>query len=83
MNIREQVLNDLVELELFNTYQIIKGKKKYTYEIAGYDKDKIESEGSTWIVYTYDCMNDYYNKNKEYFDEWVNDELRANIKWSK
>ena len=62
MNIRQQVLNDLIELELFHTYQIINGTKKYTYEVEGYDKDKIESEGSIWIVYIYDCMREYYQK---------------------
>jgi len=79
MSIRNKVLEDLIELELFHTYQIIKGKKVYTYELEGYDKEKIEAEGSTWIVYVYDCMNDYYNKNKEYFDNWVNECLLSAV----
>ena len=76
---REQVLNDLVELELLHTYQMINGKKIYTYEFEGYDKDKFESEGSIWIVYIYDCMSEYYHKNKEYFDKWVNEVLLDSI----
>ena len=79
MNIREQVLQEHIEMELFHTYQIIDGKEVRTYELAGYDKEKIECEGSTWIVYVYDCMNDYYNKNKEHFDNWVNDSLSSAI----
>lgn len=77
MSIREQVLNDLVEMELFHTYQIINGKKVFTYEIEGYDKEKIEAEGSIWIVYVYDCLSEYYHKNKEYFDNWTTDVLRS------
>lgn len=79
MNIRDQVLNDLIELELFNTYQLIDNKKVYIYEVEGYDKQKIESEGSTWIVYIYDCMREYYQKNKLYFDKWVNEVLLSEI----
>ena len=77
MDIRETVLNDLVEMELFHTYQIVNGKKVFTYELEGYDKEKIEAEGSTWIVYVYDCLNNYYQKNKKYFDKWVTEILRS------
>jgi hypothetical protein len=73
MNIRQQVLQELIELELFHTYQIINGKEVFTYELEGYDKEKIECEGSTWIVYVYDCINDYYHKNKKYFDSWTSE----------
>ena len=79
MKIREEILEDLIELELFNTYCVVNDEKVYTYEIEGYDKEKIESEGSIWIVYTYDCMNDYYSRNKDYFDEWVNEVLYSEI----
>lgn len=77
MNIREQILQECIEIELFNTYSIVDNKKVPTYVLAGYDKEKIECEGSTWIVYVYDCMGDYYRKNKEYFDNWVNDCLKS------
>lgn len=80
MSIRDQILEDLIQLELFHTYTLDKqGNKVYTYESEGYDKEKIKSEGSIWIVYIYDCMSEYYRKNKEYFDNWVDDVLKENI----
>lgn len=36
-----------------------------------YDYDKITCEGSMWIVYWYDVMNDYYHKNKDRIDAEV------------
>lgn len=77
MTIRDRVTQEVVEIELFHTYQIIDGKRKYTYEIEGYDKAKIEAEGSTWIVYVMDCMREYYQKNKARIDKEVTRILRS------
>ena len=71
MTIREQILSDLVRAELFYGYQIVDGKKVPTYVAAGYDKEKIEAEGSIWMVYVYDCMADYYKKHKKHFHKLV------------
>ena len=81
MKVREIVLNDIVSMEFFHTYTInSSGKKVYTYE-AEYpaDKEKFETEDSTWIVFIYDCLNEYYLKNKEYFDNVVNETLKLAI----
>ncbi len=79
MKIKEQILNEIVPLELFHTYQLVNNKKVYTYELEGYDKEKIESEGSIWIVYIYDCINEFYHKNKAYFDKCIIDILKQEI----
>jgi hypothetical protein len=79
-NIREQVIEEIVNMDLFHTYQIIKGEKVPTYVIEGYDKEKMEAEGSIWIVYVYWAMSDYYQKHKDEIDKEANRILRANIK---
>lgn len=77
MSLRERVLQRVIERELFYSFIRVDGKKVYTYELEGYDKEKIEAEGSIWIVYVYDCMRDYYEKHSEEIDSMVNDELRS------
>lgn len=80
-SIRGKILNDIVEIEFFHTYTIDKaGNRVYTYE-AEYpnDKDKFEAEGSTWIVFIYDCLSEYYHRNKEHFDDAVDKILRKAI----
>lgn len=77
MSIRDQIVEDIVSMELFNTYTIMDGKKVPTYVYEGYDKEKIESEGSTWYVYKSACMSDYYHKYKTHIDDMVDAELRA------
>ena len=37
MGIREKIAQEIVEIELFHTYQIINGKKIPTYVVEGYD----------------------------------------------
>ena len=77
MGIRERIAQEIVETELFHTYRVHDGKRIPTYMAEGYDREKIESEGSTWIVYVYDCMRDYYERNKERIEREV-DEILIN-----
>ena len=71
MGIRERIAREIVEIELFHTHIVKDGKKIPTYVAEGYDREKIESEGSTWIVYVYDCMRDYYERHKERIEREV------------
>ena len=76
-SIREKVLEDLIDFELWRTYTIMDGKKVYTYEMEFPEyKEKLESEGSTWIVLKYDCMREYYQRNKERLDKEVSEILK-------
>ena len=75
MKIRERIAQEIVEMELFHTYIKRNGEKSPMYEELGYDKEKIEAEGSAWIVYVYDCMRDYYERNKERIEREVDEIL--------
>jgi len=75
MGIRERIAQEIVETELFHTYQIHDGKRIPTYVVEGYDREKIESEGSIWIVYVYNCMRDYYERHKERIEREVDEIL--------
>jgi len=75
MGIRERIAQEIVETELFHTYRMHNGEKIPTYIAEGYDKEKIESEGSTWIVYVYACMQDYYERHKERIEREVDEIL--------
>ena len=75
MGIREKIAQEIVEIELFHTYQVRDGEKIPTYVVEGYDREKIESEGSTWIVYVYACMRDYYERHKERIEAQVDEIL--------
>ena len=44
--------------------------KKY-----GFEKKKLMSEGSTWLMYQAECMQKYYEQNKERIDKIVNNML--------
>jgi len=77
MSIRDKVREEVVDMELFHTYTLDKNEQKiYRYEMEGYDKEKIETEGSSRIVYVMDCRNDYYNKHKKEIEETVDEILR-------
>jgi len=81
MNIREKIREKIVEMELFHTYVIGKdGEKIPRYVAEGYDREKIEAEGSIWIMYMWDCMRDYYEKNKERIEQEIDEILRAEIR---
>ena len=74
--IREQVLQDILEIEFWHTYTEKKGKRVYTYEKEFPEyKKQLESEGSDWIVLVYDCLNEYYLKNKKRLDKEVSEIL--------
>jgi len=68
--ITDQIIKDIVNLEISN----LTDEELKSY---GYDKAKLEAEGSIWIVYVYDCMNDYYQRNKKRIDELVNETLEG------
>ena len=81
MNIREKIREKIVEMELFHTYVIGKdGEKIPRYVAEGYEREKIEAEGSIWIMYMWDCMRDYYEKNKERIEREIDEILRAEIR---
>ena len=81
MNIRDKIREEIVEIELFHTYVIGKnGEKIPRYVAEGYDREKIETEGSMWIMYVWDCMRDYYEKNKERIEREIDEILRAEIR---
>ena len=81
MNIREKIREEIVEKELFHTYVVGKnGEKIPRYVAEGYDREKIEAEGSIWIMYVWDCMRDYYEKNKERIEREIDEILRAEIR---
>ena len=80
MNIRDRIREEIVEIELFHTYIMGRdGEKIPRYVAEGYDKEKIEAEGSIWIMYVWDCMRDYYEKNKERIEKDIDEILRAEI----
>lgn len=58
MTYKEKIIQDIVEFEMQNTPDDIL-QKKY-----GIDLSKWYSEGSTWVVYNYDKMAEYYQRNK-------------------
>lgn len=77
-HLRNTILKDIIEMELFLGYTLDeKGNKVYTYESEWPDdKEKFETEGSTWIVFIYDCYNEYYQRNKERLEQEVNNVLK-------
>jgi len=78
MGLREKIAQEIVEVELFHTYVIGKnGERIPRYVIEGYDREKIEAEGSAWIVYVYDCMRDFYERHKEEIEREVDEVLKA------
>ena len=81
MNIRDRIREEIVEMELFHTYVIGKdGEKMPRYVAEGYDREKVEAEGSIWIMYVWGCMRDYYEKNKERIEREIDEILRAEIR---
>ena len=81
MNIRDRIREEIIEMELFHTYVLGRdGEKIPRYVVEGYDREKIEAEGSMWIVYVWDCMRDYYEKNKERIEREIDEILRAEIR---
>ena len=68
----EKVKEDIVNFEMSNF-----SEEDFTkYNI---DKNKWFSEGSIWIVYIYDKMNEYYHKNKQRIDNLAKKILLAEI----
>ena len=81
MNIRDRIREEIIEMEIFHTYVLGRdGEKIPRYVVEGYDREKIEAEGSMWIVYVWDCMRDYYEKNKERIEREIDEILRAEIR---
>lgn len=74
--LRSRIAQEIVESELFHTHRVVEGEKIPTYVAEGFDKEKIEAEGSIYVVYVYDCMNKYYQRHKERIEGAVNDILR-------
>lgn len=75
MNIREKLVEEIVEQELFHTFVVTENGEELLYVAEGFDKEKMEAEGSTWIVYVYDTMNEYYQKYKKRIDDTVDGRL--------
>ena len=73
--LREDIIEKVVELELFHTHTTIHGKGIPTYVLEGFDKERIEAEGSTHIVYVYDCVRQYYLRHKEDIENSVDKAL--------
>ena len=81
MNIRDRIREEITGMELFHTYVIGKdGEKMPRYVAEGYDREKVEAEGSIWIMYVWNCMRDYYEKNKERIEREIDEILRAEIR---
>lgn len=80
MDLRSRIAQELVELELFHTYRIVEGKTLPTYVDEGFDKEKIEAEGSIWAVYVQDCISVYYQRHKERIEEVVDDILKSALR---
>ena len=76
MDLRDRIAQEIVELELFHTYRIEESKTIPTYVSEGFDKEKIEAEGSIWVVYVYDCIREYHQRHRERIEEAVNNILR-------
>lgn len=77
MSLRRRIAQGLVELELFHTHRVLEGEKIPTYVAEGFDKEKIEAEGSIYVVYVHDCMNEYYQRHKERIEKEVDEVLRG------
>jgi hypothetical protein len=80
MDLRERIAQEIVELELFHTHQIEEGKRIPTYVVEGFDREKVEAEGSIWIVYVYDCIREYYQRHRERIEEEINEILREALR---
>jgi hypothetical protein len=80
MDIRGRIAQEIVELELFHTYMEEEGTKIPTYVAEGFDREKLEAEGSIWIVYVYDCMREYYQRHRERIEEQTNEILREALR---
>ena len=75
-NIREKMIEEIVEEELFHTYVETENGVVMTYIDEGFDKEMIEAEGSIYVVYVIDAMREYYQRHKSRIDERVNERLR-------
>jgi hypothetical protein len=80
MDLRERIAQEIVELELFHSYMEEEGKRIPTYIVEGFDREKVEAEGSIWIVYVYDCMREYYQRHRERIEEQTNEILREALR---
>jgi len=72
MTLRDKLINEIIDNDFTQM-------TKEDLESQGYDSTKFEAEGSIWIVYIYDCMRNYYQKNKTEIDNRVNEILKENI----
>jgi len=80
MDLRSRIAQEIVELELFHTYRIVEDKVLPTYVDEGFDKEKIEAEGSIYVVYVQDCMSVYYQRHKEWIEEAVDNILKSALR---
>jgi len=80
MNLKNRIAQEIIEVELFHTYRIKENETIPTYVDEGFDKEKIEAEGSIWIVYVEDCIREYYQRHRERIEEAINNILREALK---
>ena len=76
MDIREKLIEEIVEEELFHTYVETENGVVPTYIDEGFDKEMMEAEGSMYVVYVIDAMREYYQKYKSRIDDRVNKRLK-------
>lgn len=76
MNVRKKLVEEIVELELFNTKVETEDGMVPMYVAEGFNKEMIEAEGSTYIVYIYDTMNKYYQKHRCRIEKQVDEILK-------
>lgn len=74
MDIRRKLAQEIVETQLF--YGTATPDDIPVYVAEGFDQEKMEEEGSDWIVYRYDAMNEYYQRHKESIEETIDDILK-------
>lgn len=74
MDIRRKLAEEIVETELF--YSKTTPGDIPVYVAEGFDQEKMEAEGSNWIVYQYDAINEYYQRHKESIEETIDDILK-------
>ena len=68
---KDQAIQDIICADFQNMSRQKIESMTFQNSNEHYDYEKITCEGSTWIVYWYDVMRDYYQQNKKRIDKMV------------
>ena len=76
MSLRDKLVEEIVEQELFHTYTETEDGVLSTYVAEGFDEEMMKAEGSGHFSYVHVAMGKYYQKYKSRINELVDEMLK-------